>query len=55
MIGRDIVAAGNTSSASIPMALDRMRARRGARPATSVLLLGFGAGLTYAGQVVICP
>jgi 3-oxoacyl-[acyl-carrier-protein] synthase III len=54
-VADDIVEAGNTSSASIPLALARMAARGEVRSGDPVLLLGFGAGLTYAGQVVICP
>lgn len=52
---RDIVTTGNTSSASIPIGLDRMRAAGEARSGDVVLAVGFGAGLTYAGQVFICP
>ena len=55
LVADDIVEAGNTSSASIPLALARMAARGEVRPGDPVLLLGFGAGLTYAGQVVLCP
>jgi len=55
LVADDIVQAGNTSSASIPLALARMAARGEIRPGDPVLLLGFGAGLTYAGQVVLCP
>jgi 3-oxoacyl-[acyl-carrier-protein] synthase-3 len=54
-VADDIVEAGNTSSASIPLALARMAARGEVRSGDAVLLLGFGAGLTYAGQVVLCP
>jgi 3-oxoacyl-[acyl-carrier-protein] synthase-3 len=54
-VADDIVEAGNTSSASIPLALARMAARGQVRTGDPVLLLGFGAGLTYAGQVVTCP
>jgi 3-oxoacyl-[acyl-carrier-protein] synthase-3 len=32
-----------------------MAARGEVRSGDPVLLLGFGAGLTYAGQVVLCP
>jgi 3-oxoacyl-[acyl-carrier-protein] synthase-3 len=54
-VARDVVNVGNTSSASIPMALARM-VETGAVPSGSpVLLLGFGAGLAYAGQVVVMP
>lgn len=54
-VARDIVTTGNTSSASIPIALDRMRADGTAQAGDVVLAIGFGAGLTYAGQVFICP
>lgn len=54
-VARDIVTSGNTSSASIPMALDRMRATGEAASGDLVLAVGFGAGLTYAAQVFRCP
>ena len=54
-VAKDIVTSGNTSSASIPMALDRMRQAGGISPGQLVLAVGFGAGLTYAGQVFRCP
>jgi 3-oxoacyl-[acyl-carrier-protein] synthase III len=54
-VGRDIITSGNTSSASVPMALDRMRAAGDVSSGELVLAVGFGAGLTYAGQVFICP
>ena len=54
-VATDIVDAGNTSSASIPLALARMIGRGELPSGAPVLLLGFGAGLTYAGQVVLCP
>ena len=55
LVSTDIVDAGNTSSASIPLALARMIERGELPSGAPVLLLGFGAGLTYAGQVVLCP
>ena len=55
VVARDIVHAGNTSSASIPMALARMIERGEVTSGDPVLVLGFGAGLTYAGQVITCP
>lgn len=55
VVARDIVTAGNTSSASIPMALSKMLERGEIRSGGPVLLVGFGAGLTYAGQVVLAP
>jgi 3-oxoacyl-[acyl-carrier-protein] synthase-3 len=55
VVARDIVTAGNTSSASIPMALSRMLERGEVPSGAPVLLFGFGAGLTFAGQVITCP
>ena len=55
VVADDIVHSGNTSSASIPMALDHMRTAGRARSGDVVLLVGFGAGLSYAGQVVVLP
>jgi 3-oxoacyl-[acyl-carrier-protein] synthase-3 len=55
VVADDIVLSGNTSSASIPLALDHMRAAGRVRSGDTVLLVGFGAGLSYAGQVVVCP
>ncbi len=54
-VADDIVTSGNTSSASIPMAMDHMRAAGRVHSGDVALLIGFGAGLSYAGQVVICP
>src|ERR1700730_4484939 len=51
----DIVHAGNTSSASIPLALARMVERGDVKPGSPALLLGFGAGLCYAAQVITVP
>lgn len=55
VVADDIVYSGNTSSASIPMAMDHMRAAGRIHSGDVALLIGFGAGLSYAGQVVICP
>jgi 3-oxoacyl-[acyl-carrier-protein] synthase-3 len=54
-VADDIIHSGNTSSASIPLALDHMRTQGRLRSGETVLLVGFGAGLSYAAQVVICP
>jgi 3-oxoacyl-[acyl-carrier-protein] synthase-3 len=51
----DITHAGNTSSASIPLALSRLAEQGRLQPGTPALLLGFGAGLSYAAQVVTVP
>jgi 3-oxoacyl-[acyl-carrier-protein] synthase-3 len=54
-IARDIAEQGNTSAASIPLALDRMIAEGEARSGDTALLVAFGAGLAYAAQVVTVP
>jgi beta-ketoacyl ACP synthase len=54
-VARDIVETGNTSAASIPMAMEQLLRSSGAQPGDTALLLGFGAGLAYAGQVVRLP
>jgi len=55
VVADDIRYSGNTSSASIPMALDHMRKAGTVKPGDVILMVGFGAGLSYAGQVVVCP
>jgi len=52
---RDIVHMGNTSAASIPLAIDSMLASDEARSGDLALLLGFGAGLSYGAVVVAIP
>lgn len=54
-VARDIVESGNTSAASIPLALSKLVERREVPSGAPVLLFGFGGGLTYAGMVVRCP
>jgi 3-oxoacyl-[acyl-carrier-protein] synthase-3 len=54
-IARDIAEAGNTSAASIPMAMDRMLEEGQVATGGLALLIGFGAGLSYAAQVVELP
>jgi 3-oxoacyl-[acyl-carrier-protein] synthase III len=55
VVADDIVHSGNTSSASIPMAIDHMRGAGRVRSGDVALLIGFGAGLSYGGQVVVLP
>jgi 3-oxoacyl-[acyl-carrier-protein] synthase-3 len=55
VIAKDIVESGNTSAASVPLALSKMVERREVPSGSPVLLFGFGGGLTYAGQVIRCP
>jgi len=54
-VADDIVHAGNTSSASVPLALSRMAERGDVKPGSLALLLGFGAGMCYAAQVITVP
>jgi len=55
VIADDIVLAGNTSAASIPMAVDALLRSGRARSGQLALFVGFGAGLAYAAQVVTLP
>nr|WP_279497667.1 ketoacyl-ACP synthase III [Actinomadura rubrisoli] len=55
VIADDIQEAGNTSSASIPLALHRLIGTGRARPGQWAVLIGFGAGLAYAGQAILIP
>jgi 3-oxoacyl-[acyl-carrier-protein] synthase-3 len=54
-VADDIVHAGNTSSASVPLALSRMAEQGRLESGTPALLMGFGAGLSYAAQVITLP
>jgi len=54
-IARDIAEQGNTSAASIPLALGRMYDEGTAKSGDTALLIAFGAGLSYAAQVVQLP
>lgn len=55
VVARDIIESGNTSAASVPLALSKLVERREVPAGSPVLLFGFGGGLTYAGQVIRCP
>ncbi|MEU6079080.1 beta-ketoacyl-ACP synthase 3 [Streptomyces sp. NPDC047108] len=54
-VARDIVTSGNSSAASIPLAMEELLAGGKAPSGGLALLVGFGAGLVYAGQVVRLP
>lgn len=54
-IARDVVDSGNTSAASVPLAMYRMLETGEASSGDTALIIGFGAGLVYAAQVVILP
>ncbi|SDT65877.1 beta-ketoacyl-ACP synthase III [Actinoplanes derwentensis] len=55
IVAKDLVESGNTSAASVPLALSKLIERREVPSGAPVLLFGFGGGLTYAGQVIRCP
>jgi 3-oxoacyl-[acyl-carrier-protein] synthase-3 len=55
VVADDIVNAGNTSAASIPLALSRLIERGDVPSGAPALLIGFGAGMTYAAQVIEIP
>jgi 3-oxoacyl-[acyl-carrier-protein] synthase-3 len=54
-IARDGVTMGNTTAATIPLALDTLKKNGEVNSGDLALLLGFGAGLAYCGQVVVVP
>ena len=55
IIGRDVASYGNTSAASIPLAIETLLESGDARSGQTCLIIGFGAGLVYAGQVILLP
>lgn len=54
-VSRDIVHMGNSSAASVPLAMEALLESGEARSGQTALIIGFGAGLVYAGQVVVLP
>ncbi|PYC73875.1 3-oxoacyl-ACP synthase [Streptomyces tateyamensis] len=54
-VARDIAETGNTSAASIPLAMERMLESGEAKTGDLALIIGFGAGLVYAAAVVTLP
>jgi 3-oxoacyl-[acyl-carrier-protein] synthase-3 len=55
VVAKDIVETGNTSAASIPLAMHRLLAEGKVKSGGYALQIGFGAGLAYAAQVVELP
>ncbi|WP_420175131.1 beta-ketoacyl-ACP synthase III [Luteococcus sp. OSA5] len=55
VVSRDIIQMGNSSAASVPLALDAILQSGEATSGQTALLIGFGAGLAFAGQVVTLP
>jgi 3-oxoacyl-[acyl-carrier-protein] synthase-3 len=54
-VARDIETTGNTSAASIPLAMERLLDTGEAKSGDTALVIGFGAGLVYAAAVVTLP
>ncbi|MFB7477166.1 beta-ketoacyl-ACP synthase 3 [Kitasatospora sp. NPDC056184] len=54
-VSYDVARTGNTSSASVPLALEALLEAGATGPGDTALLAGFGAGLNYASQVVLLP
>ena len=54
-VARDIQDSGNTSAASVPLAIEAMVRQGEANVGDTALLIAFGAGLSFASQVVILP
>ena len=55
VVGRDIIQMGNSSAASIPLAMEELLESGQAHSGDSALIIGFGAGLVFAGQTLILP
>ncbi|MHA7961721.1 beta-ketoacyl-ACP synthase III [Streptomyces sp. L500] len=55
IVASDVTESGNTSAASIPLALSKLVASGRVAPGAPILLFGFGGNLSYAGQVIRCP
>lgn len=54
-VATDIQLTGNTSAASIPLAMDALREQGLLKSGEPILMVGFGAGLAFAGQVALAP
>jgi 3-oxoacyl-[acyl-carrier-protein] synthase-3 len=55
VIAKDIVTTGNTSAASIPLAMHALLASGELKSGDLALQIGFGAGLAFGAQVVVVP
>lgn len=55
VIARDIIYTGNTSAASVPLAMDALLESGEVKSGGLALEIGFGAGLAFAAQVVVLP
>ena len=54
-VAREVIEFGNTSAASVPLALEDLVQRGDLPEGSKALMVGFGAGLVYAAQVVELP
>jgi 3-oxoacyl-[acyl-carrier-protein] synthase III len=54
-VADDIKQTGNTSAASVPLAMEQLMASGRAKSGDLALLVGFGGGLSHAAQVVTLP
>ena len=55
VVARDIVGMGNSSAASVPLAMEALLESGDATSGQTALTIGFGAGLVFAGQAVLLP
>ncbi|SDL66090.1 beta-ketoacyl-ACP synthase III [Tessaracoccus oleiagri] len=55
VVARDIHHMGNTSAASIPLAMEALLDSGQAKSGQTALIIGFGAGLVFGGQVITLP
>jgi 3-oxoacyl-[acyl-carrier-protein] synthase-3 len=55
VIAKDIITTGNTSAASIPLAMHALLSEGRIKSGDLALQIGFGAGLAYGAQVVVVP
>ncbi len=55
VVATDVTESGNTSAASIPLALSKLQEKNPLPSGAPVLLFAFGGGLAYAGQVISAP
>lgn len=55
LVATDVVESGNTSAASVPLALSKLLEKEEVPSGTPILMFAFGGGLSYAGQIVRAP
>ena len=55
LVSHNIAHTGNSSAASIPMAIEALYAQGRVHTGQTCLIIGFGAGLVYSGQVIVLP